>query len=73
MTYRSNRILAQRDLIRDDLIAGKTITPMDALEKYGCYRLAARIGELRKEGMDIVTRQYANDNMYAHYSLAKGE
>mgnify|MGYP002638080107 FL=1 len=73
MTYRSNRIVAQRDLIRDDLIAGKTITPMDALEKYGCYRLAARIGELRKEGMNIETKQYANDNMYAHYSLVAGE
>ena len=45
MTYISNRAKSQRDQIRDDLIAGKTITPIDALEKYGCYRLAARIGE----------------------------
>ena len=31
------------------------------------------IAELREEGMDIITEQHANDNMYAHYSLAKGE
>ena len=71
MTYISNRAKSQRDQIRDDLIAGKTITPIDALEKYGCYRLAARIGELRQMGMDINTYQDPAKNMYAQYSLAQ--
>ena len=70
---RTKRQISQRDLIKRDLLAGKTITPIDALYKYGCYRLAARVAELREQGMDIITDQHANDNMYAHYSLATGE
>ena len=70
---RTKRQISQRDMVRRDLLDGKTITPIYALENYGCYRLAARIAELRGEGMDIITEQHANDNMYAHYSLAKGE
>ena len=34
---------------------GKSITPMEALEKFGCFRLSARIWELKKEGHDIET------------------
>jgi hypothetical protein len=29
---------------------------MEALNRYGCFRLAARINELRDQGHDIVTR-----------------
>ena len=67
----TNRLTTQRELIRDDLLRGKTITPIDALEKYGCYRLSARISELRKEGMEISTYQDPANNMYAQYSLAQ--
>ena len=65
----SNRRTSQREMIRQDLLAGKTITPMDALERYGSYRLAARIAELREEGMEITTYQDPNNNMYAQYAL----
>lgn len=41
--------------ILHDLIAGKRITPIDALEKYGCFRLSARIKDLRKDGWVIKT------------------
>jgi len=68
---KSKRNMTQREMIRHDLEAGKTITPLYALENYGCYRLSARICELREMGMDIITKQHSNDNMYAHYSLAK--
>jgi hypothetical protein len=30
------------------MLAGKTITPIDALKKYGCFRLSARIFDLEK-------------------------
>ena len=66
-----NRQIPQRDRIEADLKAGKTITPIDALEKYGCYRLAARIAELRKDGLEITTYQDPSNNMYAQYSLAQ--
>lgn len=37
----------QTDMIRDHLLSGKRITALDALNLYGCFRLAARIGELK--------------------------
>jgi len=35
------------------LINGKRITPLDALDWYGCFRLASRISELKKLGWKI--------------------
>ena len=29
------------------------ITPIEALTEYGCFRLAARVGELKRAGHDI--------------------
>lgn len=37
------------------LKAGMTITPDEALKQYGCGRLAARIYDLRQQGLDIHT------------------
>lgn len=65
----NSRRTSQREMIRQDLLAGKVITPIDALEKYGSYRLAARIAELREEGMAITTYQDPKNNMYAQYAL----
>jgi hypothetical protein len=39
--------------ILHDLIAGKRITPIDALEKYGCFRLSGRIHDLKRAGWQI--------------------
>lgn len=46
---------SQRAAIIRDLQDGKGITPYDALQDYGCARLAARINDLRKEGYPVVT------------------
>jgi hypothetical protein len=46
---------SQCSKILHDLIAGKRITQIDALEKYGCFRLSARIKDLRKDGWVIKT------------------
>ncbi len=48
---------SQKELIRKHLIRRRTITPAQALDLYGCMRLAARIGELREEygSLSIVT------------------
>lgn len=51
---------------------GKSITPLEALGVYGIYRLAPRIHELRKLGIDVKTT-YKTDNYgkrYASYSLS---
>lgn len=40
------------------------ITPMDAIKYYGCMRLAARIGDLKKKGYRISSKMETNWNMY---------
>lgn len=44
---------AQADAILADLKAGHALTPQDALRKFQCFRLAARIHELRRSGHNI--------------------
>lgn len=45
----------QKKQIKSALMSGKKISPIQALRDYGCFRLGARIYELRAEGMDIKT------------------
>ena len=35
------------------LKSGKSITPLEALSEYGCFRLGARIWDLKKNGHPI--------------------
>jgi len=56
--------------IQKDLMSGKSITPLQALNKYGCFRLAALIHKLRKEGMVIETEYVTkNSKTFAKYFL----
>ena len=43
----------QAGQILEHLQKHRSITPLDALNLYGCFRLAARIHELRRHGIDI--------------------
>lgn len=64
----------QTDAILDHLLSGKSITPIDALNLYGCFRLGARVLELRKEGYNIETEiVHENGKHFARYSMAKKE
>jgi hypothetical protein len=47
--------VTQTEAIRAHLESGRDLTPLDALDQYGVFRLAARIDELRGEGLDIET------------------
>jgi hypothetical protein len=38
------------------------VTPLDALTEAGCFRLAARVHELRAEGFEIASRTIATPN-----------
>ncbi len=40
-----------------DMLKRGPVTAMDALEKAGCFRLAARIADLRQRGHDIITEK----------------
>ena len=62
--------MSQNEAIRKHLEKGKAITPLEALERYGCFRLAARIDDLRNEGLDIETLTLTrNGKRYASYKL----
>ena len=64
---------AQTKMIAAHLKAGNTITTLEALQKFGCLRLAARIADLRKEGLKIVTSYIdRNGKRYACYKLKRG-
>jgi hypothetical protein len=65
----SNSNPTQAKAILDHLLTGKPLTALDALNQYGCFRLAARIHELRKDHEieeQIVTR---NGKRYASYYI----
>jgi hypothetical protein len=49
---------------------GKSITPIEALEKFKCFRLSARIWDLRQEGhiIDSETRR-KNGKHFSSYKL----
>ena len=62
----------QRDKILEHLEDNKTLTSMEAFEKFGATRLAAQIHDLRKKGYDIETRMCAGKNRYGgHCEYAK--
>ena len=49
------------------------ITPLEALEHYGCFRLAAIIHVLRRRGHEIKTvDKTENGKTFAQYFLTKG-
>lgn len=52
------------------LNGGGMLTPMDALNMFGCFRLSARIADLRNGGMKIVTKYVTeNGKTFAQYRL----
>ena len=59
---------SQNTHILEHLRTGKTLSPIEALIDFRCFRLAARINELRNKGYDIQTHK---GNDYAVYSLSE--
>lgn len=56
--------------LRRWILSGKPITPLQALDKFGCLRLGARIMDLRNEGYNIVTKMVEkNGKRFARYKL----
>lgn len=68
------RTESQRNIIRRYLLKGNTITPLEALDMCGCFRLGAIIHVLRRhEGIEIVKDQpEAPEKPYARYWIEKG-
>ena len=62
--------MTQNQNIANHLNKGKAITPIQALNKFNCFRLAARISDLRNDGMKIITKIVTKEGKsYASYSL----
>lgn len=63
--------MTQNQKLLRDLQRGQTLTPLIALERHGCFRLAARILELRREGWTILSRKAKIGRKYvSSYRLA---
>ena len=60
---------SQNKQIKTHLEIGKTLTAIQALEMFGCFRLAARIKDLKDSGMAIEKAMVRNDNNGKHYAL----
>ncbi len=64
--------IAQQDQILVYMQAGNTITQIDALNLFGCFRLSAIIHDLRNNGHEIITHNERNPNnsgYHARYEL----
>lgn len=62
--------MTQNQLIKGHLEEGKRITTLDAVNLFNCFRLGARIHDLRRQGMDIHTRYVtAYGKTFAEYYL----
>ncbi len=48
--------MTQKNAILEYLRAGNTLTPLEALNKFGCFRLGARIWDLKQEGWNIESK-----------------
>lgn len=63
---------SQNSRIANYLIAGNTLTALEALDKFGCIRLPSRINDLRNRGMNILTEMIeVNGKRIAKYSFLK--
>ena len=52
------------------LKAHKRITPIEALQELGIFRLSARVFNLSKEGIEIITNRITENNKtFAEYVL----
>ena len=68
-----NEALKQTEAIKAYLDEGNTITAIEALNKFGCFRLASRIHDLKTEGyvVDKIMVTGENNKRYAQYFKAK--
>lgn len=74
-------MITQKQMILNHLKDFGSITPLQALDEYACYRLSAQIFKLRDEGHDIETEYITRKNRYGKavtfakyvYKFNKGE
>lgn len=62
---------SQNEMIKEHLEKGKSLTALEALAKYHCFRLSARIANLRDQGLNIKTEMIETNSgkRVAQYKL----
>jgi hypothetical protein len=68
--------MSQTELVLKHLRVGKSLTPIDALVEYGCFRLAAIVHILKRDGWNIETfivKDKINKKRYAKYVMQTPE
>ncbi|CAB4169100.1 Helix-turn-helix domain containing protein [uncultured Caudovirales phage] len=65
---------SQEQWILEQLQQGKQVTPIDALNGCGCFRLGARIFDLKQKGHNIFTEKFKTPSgkTVARYRLIFG-
>ena len=64
--------MTQTEWVLNKLLVGKSLTPIDALNGCGCFRLAAIVFDLKKAGWNIETLSEKNlltNKRYARYVM----
>ena len=74
-TLTNEQTMTQKDMILSFMRENGSITQLQAAEEFGCWRLGARIWDLKADGhkirTDMVTRKnrYGKRIAFARYSL----
>lgn len=67
----NRKMKSQKTRILSWLKSGRTLTPIQALNKFGCFRLSGRILELRRDGHEIETIPFRKGRIqFAKYRLS---
>lgn len=56
--------MTQTEKILEFMKENGSITPMEALSEFGCMRLAARIADIRADGVNVVSTMEQSKNRY---------
>ena len=59
--FLQNRKQTQKAKILEYMKQGNSLTPLDALQKFSCFRLGARIYELKRMGYQIQSEMIKTD------------
>ena len=71
--------MSQVDMVMDYMQAHGSITQSEAIEAFGCYRLGARIADLKERGvavgriMEEGQNRFGDRTRYARYFLGRSE
>jgi len=70
------RVMTQEEAILNYMRGGNTITSLEALDIFGCFRLASRISDLRQHYPNLniqVDMVHNNGKKFAQYKLITKE